>query len=276
VRTLRAYGLTDHPNILGGCLAVGLLLLLVWHLKSGAQWKAISAGLIALGGIGLFLSFSRSAWLGLAAGLGLVAAWVIRRRDGERLAQLMALACACLLLLAPFAWQNAGALGVRLGQNGSFSAATPENQSINERILLARQAIDLFAANPLTGVGVGTFPQVMRRVNPDYAFSPQPPHQVALDLAAETGVLGGICYLALEVLPWAMLFVARRRLRFSWELAGLTAALLALSVISLLDYYPWMFNPGQLWQWLLWGLWAGFFNAATRGDPLNTGGLIHA
>ena len=32
-RLLRAYGLTDHPNILGGCLAFGLLLLLALDLQ---------------------------------------------------------------------------------------------------------------------------------------------------------------------------------------------------------------------------------------------------
>jgi hypothetical protein len=264
VRTLRAYGLTDHPNILGGCLAIALILLLIWHLQIAPPWRVLTGGVIILSALGLFLTFSRSAWLGLAGGLILIAAWLARRRDGERLTQLMVLASACLLVLAPFIWQDAAALGVRLGANGSFTGATVENQSINERILLARQAIGLFAAHPLTGVGVGTFPQVMRQANPNYAFGLQPPHQVALDLAAETGVFGGIFYLVLEIAPWAALVAARRRLRFSLELIGISAALLAISVISLLDYYPWMFSPGQLWQWLLWGLWGSFFIAARK------------
>ncbi|HEY3344377.1 MAG TPA: O-antigen ligase family protein [Anaerolineaceae bacterium] len=259
LRSLRAYGLSEHPNILGGCLALALLLLLAWHLKIGAGWKLLSGGLVLTGATALFLTFSRSAWLGLAGGLVLFAGWLAARRRWDALLQTAVLGLACLIFLAPFAWQDAGLLGVRLGQNGSFLAATTENQSINERVLLARMAFDIFASHPLTGVGVGGFPEMMHLVSPHYPFNFQPPHQVLLDLAAETGAFGALAYLAALIFPWVALVIRRRRMRFSIELAAVSAGVAAISIISLLDYYPWILNPGQLWLWLLWGLWGKLF-----------------
>jgi hypothetical protein len=259
LRGLRAYGLTEHPNILGGCLAMALLFGLAWHLRIGSRWQMLTGGLVVSGAVALFLSFSRSAWLGLAGGVVLFAGWLAVRRQWDALTRAAVLGLACLIVLAPFVWQDAGLIGVRLGQNGSFVGATTENQSINERVLLARVAMDLFTSHPLAGVGVGTFPQMLHRVSPHYPFNFQPPHNVLLDLAAETGVFGAIAYLAAALFPWAALILWRRRIHFTVELAAASAALLAISIISLLDYYPWMLNPGQLWLWLAWGLWGKLF-----------------
>jgi O-antigen ligase len=266
VRSLRAYGLTDHPNILGGCLALALVLVIVWHFQIASPWKPLTAALAMLGALALLLTFSRSAWLGFAAGMTILLIWIVRSRRWEALNQAMILCAACLLILAPFVLQNAAVLGVRLGQNGSFLAATAENQAINERGLLFRLGLGVFSAHPVSGVGVGAFPQALRQGNPHFPFALQPPHLVALDVAAETGVFGALFYLAAVVLPWIAFFTQRNRLRASPELAGVTAALLAISVISLFDYYPWMSNPGQLWQWLLWGSWASLYTAS-KGEP---------
>jgi O-antigen ligase len=266
LRSLRAYGLTDHPNILGGCLALALLLVIVWHFQIASSWRPLTGALAMLGALALLLTFSRSAWLGLAAGIILLILWIAQGKRWETLNLAMILCAACLLILAPFILQNAAVLGVRLGQNGSFAAATTENQAINERGLLAHLGWVVFSAHPVSGVGVGAFPQALHQINPHFPFALQPPHLVALDVAAETGVFGALFYLAAEVLPWIALFTQRKRLRASPELAGVTAALLAISVISLFDYYPWMASSGQLWQWLLWGSWASLYTAS-KGEP---------
>jgi len=43
---------------------------------------------------------------------------------------------------------------------------------------------------------------------------------------------------------------------------GSSAALIGIAVIGLFDYYPWLLQPGRLWQWCLWGVWAREY---TRG-----------
>ena len=82
---LRAYGLTIHPNLLGAMMAALLLLALpAVHRTRGAGRVAL-VGAIAVGGAGLFLSFSRASWLGFAAGLivwGVLAWWGRRGSPG--------------------------------------------------------------------------------------------------------------------------------------------------------------------------------------------------
>ena len=71
VRFLRAYGLCDHPNILGGCLAFGLILLLAAYLKAKkSRWLIVPAFLLM--SLGLLLTFSRSASLAFLAGSALI------------------------------------------------------------------------------------------------------------------------------------------------------------------------------------------------------------
>ena len=106
-RSLRAYGLSDHPNILGGSLALGLILLAAWTASAaeagaGSVRRSLAAGAFSLGCAALLLTFSRSAWLALAGGfaalgLGLAAA---RRWTGLRI--VAGLLGAALIVLLPF------------------------------------------------------------------------------------------------------------------------------------------------------------------------------
>lgn len=77
-RWLRAYGLTFHPNVLGGYLAVGLLLsmplLYRWSMRC-AWW---------LLWLGLFITFSRSAWVGAMLTVPVVTAWIAWRYPQQR------------------------------------------------------------------------------------------------------------------------------------------------------------------------------------------------
>jgi hypothetical protein len=82
--------------------------------------------------------------------------------------------------------------------------------------------------------------------------------------AAETGLFGGFVYGALLVTPWLLLYWNRRRL--TPELIGLSGALLALTLVGCFDYYTWSRASGQVWAWVLLGLWAGAYRRMT-GTP---------
>ncbi|MGE5224185.1 MAG: O-antigen ligase family protein [Omnitrophica WOR_2 bacterium] len=286
-RSLRAYGLTDHPNILGGCLAFCLLLLAAGYLQSRSAWRPWLGGLFGLGALALLLTFSRAAWLALVTGILLMGTWFAVMHERDRLLTLVGLCAAAFLILTPFIWSSSSYLGSRLNLDGSFSAATPENQSINERSLLVKQANQMIARHPLTGLGLGTFPEALRQQDPKYPFDYQPPHLVPMEIAAETGLPGAIFYLLALAAPWILLFTNRQAMGVgsvkggrravpsvlssplpgNVYLIGVTAALLAITVVSFLDYYPWLLNPGRIWQWLLWGLWGGvYIRISKRGE----------
>jgi O-antigen ligase len=261
-RTLRAYGLTDHPNLLGGCLAFALVLLLMLSLRAGLQAQPWIAGLFALGGTALLLTFSRSAWLAFLAGSLLVATALAVTRRAGLLRNLLPLAGAALIVMAPFLWQNAGAIGIRLNRGSSFEQVPQENQSIGERRLLNQAALEITRERPLAGTGLGAYPYVLHSKYPDLPVNVQPAHFTLLAAAAETGLPGASLYLLAVLGPWAALWFRRRQLKFSLALVVCSALLLAVTVTGLFDYYTWLLPLGRIWQWLAWGLWGAAYSAA--------------
>lgn len=261
-RSLRAYGLSDHPNILGGLLAFSLILLASWFLARNAKNRSVATGLFALGSVALLLTFSRSAWLALAAGFTLAAGLLVWTRQKEALRRGAGLTLAALIVAAPFILGNAAYLGVRLNAGGSFEAIESETRSLSERGVLNTYANQIFAAEALTGVGLGTFPLALRQVQPMLTFDYQPPHLVMLEAAAETGLFGALFFMLAALGPWFMMWLRRTRLTFGLELIGACALLLAVTLVGFFDYYPWLLAPGRFWQWLAWGLWAAMYQVS--------------
>lgn len=259
VRFLRAYGLTDHPNILGGCLAFGLLMLVIWYAQSESQWSVLVASVFALGALGLFFTFSRAAWLALFGGLAWMAVVFLRTRQNRAWLSGAALLAAALILIFPFAWYNSSYVETRINPTAQSNHVTREDRSIAERDALNKAANEIFADHPLVGIGLGALPRAMRYQYPNFDFYYQPAHIVLLDVAAETGILGALFYFLLILAPWAALWLNRARLNFSVELIGVSAVLLALTLVGFLDYYTWLLAPGRLWQWMVWGLWSAIY-----------------
>jgi len=256
VRWLRAYGLSDHPNILGGCLALGLLLLLFAASRRYTWRTMLVSGVFILGIETLFQTFSRSAWLAFTSGVVFFAAslWLTRRRlDLWRTGVLL---FSSGLIILPILLFHSQAIATRLLLNPQSRNNPQEDQSIGERQLLNRSARLVFAENALTGIGLGALPRAMRDRLPEFQVNYQPAHLVLLVVAAETGIVGASFYTLLLVLPWLALWFHRRQLRFTSDLAIASALMLAVGVLGLLDYYTWLLVPGRLWQWIIWGSWA--------------------
>ena len=269
VRSLRAYGLSDHPNILGGCLAFALVMAGVWYATRRSHWDALLVGAFLSGGLVLFLTFSRSAWLGLAGGLAFAGLILLRRRDVDALRRGATLLLATGMLLAPFIWYNWPLLGSRLNQGGSFQDVATEQRSLSERVMLNAAAGQIFAEHAVLGTGLGTAPLELWRAQPEFPFNYQPPHNTLLNAAEETGIFGAAFYFLLLIVPWILLWLRRRALFFSPELIALSGALLALTLVGLFDYYPWQLAAGRFWQWLVWGLWASFYQMAVQQGGRN-------
>ena len=265
VRSLRAYGLSDHPNILGGSLALGLLFLMIVYPRLVSSWKLVFTGLFALGSLALLLTFSRSAWLAFAFGAALLIFLQVKNHLKQPLTHQLSLLLSTAVVLVPFIWYYAPLVGTRLNYRGSFNQIPQEQQAIGERTLLIQSANEIFARHPFTGVGLAAFPVALMQARPQFPVDYQPAHFVLLEVAAETGIFGGLVYFFLMVAPWLVLWLNRRKIVFSIPLIGVTSLLLAVTVIGFFDYYTWLLAPGRLWQWLIWGLWGAIYTVSLPG-----------
>jgi hypothetical protein len=240
-RWLRAYGLAFHPNVLGGCLAVGLLLSLPLLAR---RWMRPLWWLL---GTGLLLSFSRSAWL--AAGLVLppLAGWLAWRRQELRRPLAVTLGAAGLILIVA-----AGLLMPQILSRLDPLATATESRSLQERGALIGLALDVVRERPLAGVGAGNLALALQHV--DAEISPQPVHYVPLLLAAEVGLLGGGIWAWLWLAP-GLALAGRLREAGPWPVF-LSATWFAWGAIGLWDSYPWALNSGLLLGASLLGLLA--------------------
>jgi hypothetical protein len=266
-RVLRAYGLTDHPNVLGGFIAFGLVLLLGYFLSAPIHSRARYLALLplALGGVGLLLTFSRAAAVGFLAGVLLevfVIPWLqstrARRSVDVALAGTIMLAVTAVPLLA-----NQELIAVRLGQNNAFEENSNEQRSLAEREALMASTNRLFYKHEIIGVGNGALPLAMYRLDDQFQieYYYQPAHFVLLDAAAELGLVGGMVWLWLLVVPAPALWLKRGQVVARPWLAVTGAALLVMTIVGFYDYYPWLGAAGRLWQWSAWGLFGAAYQA---------------
>ncbi len=247
---LRVYGVSSHPNLLGGHLAVGVILILgLVIISQGRQRFWLSAAWLMCW-ITLLLTFSRSAWLGLTGGgvLALILLWRGRHFTRSTIKGLMAIAAASLGLMALFVWRFQSFLVNRI----EVALVPYETQAIVQRLDAARLAWRIFAARPLTGAGLAQSIVVAR----DLLGAPSDwIHNVPLLIAAELGV-GGIILIGLLVTVLMALGVQRwRRRSVSMWQALVGGALIALGIAMQFDHYVWTVpQGGLLWAWLV-GWW---------------------
>lgn len=228
---LRAYGLTFHPNVLGGFLAVGLVL----GLPEVKNWAGRIVWWVMLAG--LLVTFSRSAWL--AAGLTVLplGIWLYRQYADLRKPLLIILGAAAGLGLIGGAVLQAPILS-RFNIFSSFSEYT----SISARGELMNLAIQSIRQNPVTGIGAGNFPLLTLHSNVhDAAHSV---HNVSLLLGAEIGIVGAALWYWLWMGP---IFSVVKGLRsVNAQTLALAAAWFAIGLIALWDSYPWSLEAGRM------------------------------
>lgn len=272
MRALRAYGLTNHPNLLGGSLAFGLLLLATWlaHNK-GKRYMGATGAIFMAGMLALFLTFSSQSWLVLGGGFLLVLLLLLKTRQRKVLGEWVSLAMVALILLAPFIWQNSVYLGI--GQPESPARLAEQALRRAERDALNEATNQLFIQHAIGGVGIGALPVALYQAFPDFEFDVQPAYVVLLDVATEIGILGALFYLLLTIAPWIALVLRRERLLFSPTLVGVSGLLFAVTLTGFFDYYTWLLPSGRLWQWLILGIWAVVYQSSkqvVRHSAFNT------
>lgn len=185
-----------------------------WPLRRAGA--ALLIGLIALIGVGLLVSLSRQAWVGLLAGVLVVG---LRSR---RVRRILAVA-AVLALVVPIPGRG-GTFGTYL-----LSAAETSSTSSGTRLQLWGDALELMPEHALVGVGPGLYDTL----NPVPGRGVYYAHNIFLDAGVEIGLLGLVALVLLFALA----------LRTAWR-RGATLALAMLTayvVANLFDdllYFP--------------------------------------
>jgi O-antigen ligase len=228
---LRASGTFPHPNVLGGMLLIYLGAVVERHLATGRRrWLLI----IAAGAVILFLTFSRSAWIGAFA---MMATLLVMLRPGfnHRLHWVLAAAGLAFALVALWFWPvvlaRAGASPVPLDL---------EVRSTSERLVLLQVGLESVRQRPLLGLGAGTFTAWVAQL-PGRPAPIEPVHNVPLLMIAEIGLVG--------ILAWLVLgFAIARGMWKRWRRAATpeavwTAVLIGMLVASMADHYWWTMAP---------------------------------
>ncbi|MBI2755789.1 MAG: O-antigen ligase family protein [Chloroflexi bacterium] len=235
--SLRAYGNFEQPNPFGGYLSTVLPVALAVALAPGTsrtvRWTSrIAVVCLALG---IALSQSRGAWLGLAVAF-VVAVLVL----GGRARLLLGAGMAALLatVLAAFAGLLPASIVQRVSQAveyfGVFDVRTveltSENWAVVERMAHWQAGWGMFLDNPWLGVGAGNYPEAypFYYIN-DWLDPLGHAHNYYINTLAELGVVGlGILVLFLTFVFATLFHAARARLgpapqpeAVIWRLLGL-------------------------------------------------------
>jgi hypothetical protein len=180
----RVNGTLVYPNALAGIVLLLLPLSLVLALNATQRFRSVTRGAVIaltlfLGIAGLFWSGSKSGWL-IAMGMGGV--WLLRLNWPSRLkwAAVTAIAVVGLTVFA-----------VRF-QNYFAAGAT----SVGARFDYWRAAAQTTREHPLFGTGPGTFQRPYARLKAPESEMARLVHNDYLEQFSDSGVIGGICYVA--------------------------------------------------------------------------------
>ncbi|MFA5133888.1 MAG: O-antigen ligase family protein [Patescibacteria group bacterium] len=230
-RWLRAYGPFPHPNIFGGYLAAAILsLFVILKPKEKFQRSLVAFRMTVIyvfGGVflfALFLTFSRSAWLGFA-----IAAiyFIFKNFKKEKInffVFLSVLFVALYFIFQPLVMTRVG-LGGRL-----------EQKSNTERVESWREGFASWRKDPFFGGGIGTMDYKLQVTNK----MQEPPHNIFILVLTQLGAFGFFLY----ILFW-------RRL---WKNKSLCSILILFLIIGVLDHYLWTLWSGQALFWATLGL----------------------
>jgi hypothetical protein len=196
-------------------------------MEVGKKYQAFMlAGISALFGVALVVSFARSAWIGLI--VGLIALAVCKLRKLENALQIqsgMLVVGATMMMIVIVGYSQLGHVLARTTQ----STARLEVKSIDERKQSLIDGWKTFTDHPVIGTGVnGELKFMSVHDGPKYVPI-EPPHAVPMIALLDFGIIG---FVALAYLAW----LGRR--------VWMSPILLCLIPGMLLDHFLWSYWSG--------------------------------
>jgi len=273
-RWLRAYGGLDHPNILGGMLAVGIILLIYFILINEKRFritnyelritnlgynirKSILWLMLVLFFVALFFSFSRAAWLAVLAGLVVIIVLTVlikNLRWQKGLAEIILLLGVLAFLLFN-QYQN---LVETRSSVSLLASGRLENKSNIARLESYKNSWQLIKNNWLMGVGAGNYTLALKNKLAENlaSYDYQPAHNVFLLVWAETGIVGLLFFIILFLYLLISNFkflISNQCPIFNNPIINI-GIIIFLLIIIIFDHWLWSLHFGILFFWLIIGL----------------------
>jgi putative inorganic carbon (HCO3(-)) transporter len=209
----RLSGPIGDPNFYGQLLAA-MMPLAVYRVLD-EQNKLLKLGSVALVGLILFNlinTFSRGAFLALAAGIVIM---VLDRKVRIEVIAILLVLMALLYPLLPKEYRERISTINLLTSNEE--SATYADLSIRGRTAEYRAGLQMWADHPLLGVGYSNYENVYQeyaqQIGLEYRTEERQAHSIYVEAAAETGLLGLVTLVGVFVATIAGLSEARRRLK---------------------------------------------------------------
>lgn len=255
-RFLRAYGGFEHPNVLGGALAIAALFG-VW-LSATTRKLFLRAGFLGMTVVisfTLVFTFSRSAWMALGAGL--FTSVFGATREIKKISSQSVLTAFIVALSF-----SVGFFLVRDIASSRFSDETLAREgSLSDRATYFDQALGAIREHPVFGIGGGNFTAFTRERFPEtgrFVGDFQPVHAVPILVFAELGAVGFVLFVLLFVFEFVRAWKGKS------VFSG--AILCALLPLLFLDHWLWSGHFGSVFLGCLLGVIALSFSSSSRRE----------
>ncbi|MEF3691516.1 MAG: O-antigen ligase family protein [Candidatus Moraniibacteriota bacterium] len=251
-RFLRAYGSLSHPNIMGGLLAIVLLLSLGAYLKasrSELRWKMFLVATLPLNFLALLTTFSRSALLALLIGVILIVFYFLFKEKLPRKKDLWVIFYAIIILTVLFLTAYADLFSSRTQNETRL-----EKKSIADRKIYLQDAQQIIRQNPFLGVGPGNYTSTVLKdkKNSRKIWEIQPVHNLYLLVFSEIGFWGFIFFFSFVAIIISEISEKIKNRKSDATLFSFL--LITLLFLALFDHWLWTGAFGIILFWLILAL----------------------
>jgi len=197
----RARGMWGHPVTFGHSMALSLMMLLGFSIAMPkSKWKYIAWASTLACGLALLWSYTRGAWIGVAAAVFMMSLYLGRK-------------VAIASILSGVILVGGGATISEKFRDRLTSIVSMTNQSNTERLDVWRANIAMFKDNPILGVGYGVNEEIIGDYYTKLGITQEfggHAHNNYLQFLSGTGLLGFAAYTAFSLI---FLWMSHRLLR---------------------------------------------------------------
>ncbi len=213
----RLSGPVGDPNFFAQVMVV-LALLGVERLvhEKKLLWKILAGWAAAVSTLTVVFTFSRGATVALVIAL-IIFFWIYRLKPAQLIAVLV-LGIALLLFAPPTYFERVLTIKSILpstSSDGQINVRT--DRAIQGRASENLTAWVMFTQHPLMGIGLNNFPSLYQEYTKSLGLAPsannRSPHNLYLEVAAETGMVGLAVFLIMVGLAFRSILYARRKFR---------------------------------------------------------------